>query len=135
MNNKEKGYKKYLDINHKYYILVPLTKQALDDLYDASFLNNEYGTVKDGYTYMEFNEEAFLLMEEYLFNFISDECNLIITMYEEEWAEKETLITIQEITKRMISNSDNELFIELAHKFLNLVNVAIEKERTMVFYF
>lgn len=130
-----KGYTKYLDLSHRYYILTPLTKQALSDLYDANFINSENGKVKEEYSYMEFDEETFLLMEEYLFNFISVECNLIITMYEEEWAEGEMLNDIIKIAERMINNSDNEKFIELAQKFLVLVKIAIEKERVLVFYF
>lgn len=130
-----KGYTKYLDLSHRYYILTPLTKQALSDLYDANFINAENRKVKEEYSYMEFDEETFLLMEEYLFNFISVECNLIITMYEEEWAEGEMLNDILKIAERMINNSDNEKFIELAQKFLVLVKIAIEKERVLVFYF
>ena len=42
-----KGYTKYLDLSHRYYILTPLTKQALSDLSDANFINSENGNYKD----------------------------------------------------------------------------------------
>jgi len=126
---------KYLDLNHSYFILVPKTEYNLNDLYDARFYDEDKDRVKDGYHYMMFNEATFLLMEEYLFNFIDAETGLIITMYEEEWAEVDMLPMLFEITERMINNSDNDEFIKLADEFLELVKKAIDIQMPVVFYF
>ena len=82
--------------------------------------------MRDFYWFMKFHEDKFYLMEKYLFNFIDAECNLLINMYEEEWIEGDNLKKNLEITDRMINNSDNEEFLELAKEFRNLVLKAIE---------
>ena len=136
LNMMGKNYfQEYLDANHSYFILVPQNQGALDDLYDGHFFDEEKGIVRDDFLYMVFDEKDYLLMEEYLFNFVDARCDLIITMYEEEWAEGECLDTIRDITIRMIGNCDNKRFIELANEFKNLILRARELKMPVVFYF
>jgi hypothetical protein len=134
MNNIA-GYHEYLDMNKWYYILVPVNDEASDILSDYAFYDKELDRVKDGFLYMQFHEDKYCLMEEYLFNFIDAECDLMINMYEEEFADQEHLPSILEITERMIDSSDNEEFIELANEFKGLVQKAIDFNTCIGFFF
>jgi hypothetical protein len=118
-----------------YYILVPVNDEASDILSDYAFYDKESDRVKDGFLYMKFHEDKYCLMEEYLFNFIDAECDLMINMYEEEFADQEHLPSILEITERMIDSSDNEEFIELANEFKGLVQKAIDFNTCIGFFF
>ena len=133
--NNISGNEKYLDLNKWYYIVVPMNQTTYDELCDNSFYDNENDCVKEGFLYMRFHEDAYCLMEEYLFNFIDAECDLFINMYEEEFAEKEILPMILEITNKMISSSDNEEFVILANEFRELVEKAILYETCVGFIF
>jgi len=135
MNNNIPGYKEYLDMDKWYYILVPVNAEANDALSDYAFYDKEADKVKDGFLYMKFHEDKYCLMEEYLFNFIDAECDLLINMYEEEFAEQEVLPSILEITDRMIGSSDNEEFIKLANEFKSLVEKAIQFNTCIGFFF
>ncbi len=135
MNNNIPGYKEYLDMDKWYYILVPVNDEANDALSDYAFYDKEADKVKDGFLYMRFHEDKYCLMEEYLFNFIDAECDLLINMYEEEFADQETLPSILEITERMINSSDNEEFIKLANEFKKLVEKAIQYNTCIGFFF
>ena len=134
MENKYE-FKEFLDLKHRYFILVPKDEGALDELYEGQFYDDDNNCVKEHYLHMEFDEKAFLLLEEYLFNFIDAKCDLIITMYEEEWAEPEKLGDILMLTDSMIGNCDNERFIELANRFRKLVIAAQSLNMPVVFYF
>lgn len=134
MNNIA-GYHEYLDMDKWYYILVPVNDEASDILSDYAFYDKESDRVKDGFLYMKFHEDKYCLMEEYLFNFIDAECDLMINMYEEEFADQEHLPSILEITERMIDSSDNEEFIELANEFKGLVQKAIDFNTCIGFFF
>lgn len=124
----------FLDLNHPYLILVPKDDEALALLYDGQiYLKKD--EINNKFEFMKFNEKEYLLLEKYLFNFICAECNLIITMYEEEWVEGDKLYIISQITNQMINNSDNEEFIKLAKEFLKLVKKAIKNNTSLVFYF
>lgn len=135
MNNNIPGYKEYLDMDKWYYILVPVNAEANDALSDYAFYDNEADKVKDGFLYMRFHEDKYCLLEEYLFNFIDAECDLLINMYEEEFADPEVLPSILEITERMIDSSDNEEFIGLANEFKKLVEKAIQYNTCIGFFF
>lgn len=135
MNNNIPGYKEYLDMDKWYYILVPINDEANNSLSDYDFYDKEADKVKEGFLYMQFHEDKYCLLEEYLFNFIDAECDLLINMYEEEFAEQETLPTILGITERMIDSSDNEDFIELANEFKGLVEKAIQFNTCIGFFF
>lgn len=135
MSNNIPGYKEYLDMDKWYYILVPVNDEANDALSDYAFYDKNADKVKDGFLYMRFHEDKYCLMEEYLFNFIDAECNLLINMYEEEFANQEVLPSILEITERMINSSDNEEFIKLASEFKGLVEKAIESNTCIGFFF
>ena len=124
VNSKKLEYVDYLDLNHRYYIVIALRKELEDHLYDCSFTDDK-GDILEGYEGMWFDEKAFLLMEKYLFNFINAECDLLINMYEEEYIDLDQLSKAEEITKCMINNSDNREFIKLANKFLSIVKKAI----------
>ena len=134
MNNIP-GYKEYLDMEKWYYILVPVNDEANDALSDYAFYDREADKVKDGFLYMRFHEDEYCLLEEYLFNFIDAECDLLINMYEEEFADPEVLPSILEITERMINSSDNEEFIRLANEFKGLVEKAIQYNTCIGFFF
>ena len=133
MNNNIPGYKEYLDMEKWYYILVPVNNEANDALSDYAFYDKEADKVKDGFLYMRFHE--YCILEEYLFNFIDAECDLLINMYEEEFADPEVLPSILEITERMIDSSDNEEFISLANEFKVLVEKAIQFNTCIGFFF
>lgn len=135
MSNNIPGYKEYLDMNKWYYILVPVNSEANNALSDYAFYDKDADKVKDGFLYMRFHEDKYCLMEEYLFNFIDAECDLLINMYEEEFADQEVLPSILEITDRMINSSDNEEFIKLASEFKELVEKAIEFNTCIGFFF
>lgn len=135
MSNNIPGYKEYLDMNKWYYILVPVNGEANNALSDYAFYDKDADKVKDGFLYMRFHEDKYCLMEEYLFNFIDAECDLLINMYEEEFADQEVLPSILEITDRMINSSDNEEFIKLASEFKELVEKAIEFNTCIGFFF
>ena len=119
-------YVKYLDLNKWYCVVVPKDQEAYDLMCDYKVWDDEKQDVRDCYYFMKFHEDLYLLMEEYLFNFIDDECDLLINMYEEEWIEGDNLPKALEITDRMINNSDNEEFLKLAKEFRELVKKAIE---------
>ena len=135
MNNNIPGYKEYLDMEKWYYILVPVNNEANDALSDYAFYDKEADKVKDGFLYMRFHEDKYCILEEYLFNFIDAECDLLINMYEEEFADPEVLPSILEITERMIDSSDNEEFISLANEFKVLVEKAIQFNTCIGFFF
>lgn len=134
LNQKVPEYVDYLDLNHRYYIVIALCKELEDQLYDCHFTDNN-GNFLDGYEGMWFDEKSFILMEKYLFNFIDAECDMLINMYEEEYADADKLPKIKEITKRMIYNSDNQDFIQLANKFLAIIEKAISLNTIVGFCF
>ena len=134
-NNNIPKYQKYLDMNKWYYILVPVNSDAYEELDNYSFFDNAKNKVKDGFLYMRFHEDKYCLMEEYLFNFIDAECDLLINMYEEEFIDLDKLPQVLEITDRMISSSDNNEFIELANEFRKLVCKAIEYKTCVGVFF
>ncbi len=126
---------KYLDLNKWYCIVVPKSENAYDEMSNYRIWDEEKGDVRDCYLFMKFHEDTFCLMEKYLFNFINTECGLLINMYEEEWIEEGNLKKTIEITDRMINNSDNDEFIELAIEFKKLVEKAIELNTCVGCYF
>ncbi len=74
-------------------------------------------------------------MEKYLFNFIDAECDLLINMYEEEYAEPGYLPQILEITNRTINSCDNDEVLKLVKEFRALVEKAIELNTVVGFCF
>ncbi len=128
-------YVKYLDLNKWYCVVVPKNEEAYNEMCNYSVWDDEKGDIKDCFFSMKFHEDAFYLMEEYLFNFIDAECNLLINMYEEEWIEDDNLPKALDITNRMINNSDNEEFIRLAEQFRNLIEKAIEHKTCVGCFF
>lgn len=128
-------YVKYLDLNKWYCVVVPKDEKAFDEMCDYNVWDNKKGDVRNGFFYMKFHEDGYYLLEEYLFNFINVECDLLINMYEEEWIEGENLPKVLEITERMINNSDDEEFLKLANEFRNLVEKAIQCQTCMGCFF
>lgn len=133
-NGPVPGYTKYLDLTHRYYIVIPLSKDKEDHLYDCQF-RDENGEIKDGYEGFWFDERLYSLMEKYFFNFIDAECDLIITMYEEEYVFPEKIDSVIDIVKRMMNECDNEEVLELAKKLLNLLERAKELNTVVGFCF
>ena len=74
MNNYIPGYTEYLDLNHRYYIVIALKKELENNIYDCHFFD-EKGEIKEGFDGFWFDEKLYLLLEKYLFNFISAECD------------------------------------------------------------
>lgn len=128
------GQVEYLDLKHRYYIVIALSKDAENHLYDCQFFDEE-GNIKDGYDGFWFNEKMFLLMEKYFFNFIDSECNLLINMYEEEFAFPDVLPQILDIIDRMSNECDNKEVLELAKDFRRIVVKAIELDTAVGFCF
>ena len=134
MDNNIPGFKEYLDLNHRYYIVIALKKEQENSVYDCHFFD-EKGDIKEGFDGFWFDEKLYLLLENYLFFPINKECDLIINMYEEEYAEPDILPHILEITDRMINNCDNEEVLEPAKEFRKLVEKAIELDTVVGFCF
>ncbi len=124
----------YLDLNRLYDVVLPLEDSTEEAMYDYNYCDREHN-IKSGFITMSFHEDDFCILEEYLFNFIGAECDLIITMYEEEFADVEHLPKILETTQRQIKNSDNKRFLELAKEFLAIIEKAIEIRRPIGFFF
>lgn len=133
-NNLVPGQVEFLDLTHPYLVLVPKDEEGLKLLYDG-LIYTEAGEINKKFQYMKMDEKQFLLMEKYLFNFLCVECDLIITMYEEEWADGDKLLNIKNITNKALAISDNVEFKKLANEFLNLVQLSIELKTSLVFYF
>ena len=125
---------KYLDLNHRYYIVIALNKEAENDLFDCHFFDDN-GDIKKDYDGFWFNERMFLLMEEYFFNFIDAECDLLINMYEEEFVFSDKLPQVLSIVNRMIKECDNNEVLELAEKLRNLIEKAIKLDTAVGFCF
>ena len=133
-NNIVPGQVEYLNPKHRYYIVIALKKDLENNIYDCHFFDDN-GDIKDGYQGFWFDERMFLLMEKYLFNFIDAECDLLINMYEEEYAEPGYLPQILEITNRTINSCDNDEVLKLIKEFRTLVEKAIELNTVVGFCF
>ena len=125
---------KYLDLTHEYYILVPLSKEAMDRVYRYEIYGDN-GEISDVFLSMTFYEDTFCYIEPRLFDYINACCNLLLNMYVEEYVETEDLPKVLELTKDLIANSDEECFIAFAKEFQRLVEVAVEKETCIGFCF
>ena len=75
------------------------------------------------------------MMEKCFFSFIDKECNLIITMYEEEFAEPELLPRELDIVDRQMMDCDNDEVLELAKRLRSIVIKAIEVNSPVGFCF
>ncbi len=128
-------YVKYLDLKKWYCVVVPKDAKAYEAMCNYDIWDDEKADVRDCYYFMKFHEDSYVLMEKYLFNFIDAECNLLINMYEEEWIEEDNLSKALEITERMMNNSDDEKFLELAGEFLGLLKKALELKTCVGCYF
>ena len=128
------GQVEYLDLKHRYYIVIALSKEAETHLFDCQFFD-EKGDIKEGYDGFWFDERMFLLMEKYFFNFIDSECDLLINMYEEEFAFSDQLPQIMNIIDRMTNECDNDEVLELAKEFRRIVAKAIEIDTAVGFCF
>lgn len=130
----DRGNVEYLDLLHRYYIVIAISQEYIDHLYDCHFFNDN-GDFMDGYEGFWFDERLFLLMEEYFFIFINEECDLLISMYEEEFVELEMLPKVLEIIDRQMKNCDNDEVLELAKQLRDVVSKAIEVKSPVGFCF
>lgn len=128
------GQVEYLDLKHRYYIVIALSKDKENHLFDCQFYDDN-GDIKEGYEGFWFDEKAYLLMEKYFFNFIDSECDLIINMYEEEFAFPDKLPKIIEIIDRMTNECDDNEILKLAKDFRRIVEKAIKLETAVGFCF
>ncbi len=125
---------KYLDLNHRYYIVIALNKESENSLFDCHFFDDN-GDIKNDYEGFWFDEKMFLLMEEYFFNFIDAECDLLINMYEEEFVFPDKLPQVLSIVNRMMKECDNNEVLELAEKLRFLIEKAIKLDTAVGFCF
>lgn len=128
------GRVEYLNLMHRYYIVIAQGEEYLDHLYDCHFFDDN-GDIMEGYEGFWFNERLFLLMEKYFFIPIDDECNLLINMYEEEYAEPEILPKVLEIVNRQLMNCDNDEAFELGNQLRDVIVKAIEVNSPVGFCF
>ena len=132
----ENGFiREYLDLTHWYRVLVPKTKEAENKLYDDDYFDESNDCIKDEFDYMEFHEDTFCFLENRLFDFINVELGILINMYEDEIIDNNQLDKVLEVTNRMIINSDDSKFIELASEFQELVKKAKEYDTVVGLYF
>ena len=124
----------YLDLNHRYYIVIALNKEAENSLFDCHFFDNQ-GDIKKDYEGFWFDEKMFLLMEEYFFNFIDAECDLLINMYEEEFVFPDKLPHVLSIVNRLMKDCDHDEVLVLAQKLRKLIEKAIELDTAVGFCF
>lgn len=125
---------KFLDLNHRYYIVIALNKEAENSLFDYHFFDDN-GDIKKDYEGFWFDERMYLLMEEYFFNFIDAECDLLINMYEEEFVFSDKLPQVLSVVNKMIKECDNNEVLELAEKLQNLIEKAIKLNTAVGFCF
>ena len=132
-------YVKYLDIKKEYYILVPLNKKALEDLYRYKIYKKhcqeDECIIKDTFKAMIFHEDTYYEMESMLFDYINVECDIIINMYEEAIVENNQLEKVLLLTNSLLESSKDENFIKFATEFKSLVELAIKKKTVIGFYF
>lgn len=116
----------YMDLMHNYYIVVPISKQYEEDLYEYKIF--EDGEIRSCFIKMVFDEKKYNYIEKRLFDFINAKFGLYICMYEEEYIEYEQLKDVKELTENLIKNSGEEEFLQFANEFLKLINFAITHE-------
>ena len=134
LNGTMPQHEKYLDLSHRYYIVIALSKASENSLFDCHFFDDK-GEIKEGYEGFWFNEKMFLLMEEYFFNFIDAECNLLINMYEGEFVFPDKLPQVLSIIDRMMKQCDNDEILELAEKLRAIIKKAINLDTAVGFCF
>ncbi len=122
-----------------YYILVPLTQEAIDDLYRYEIYkencDKREDLIRDSFKAMIFDEETCHFLDDNLFTFINAECDVMIDIYEDETVENDQLETVLELTNSLLESSNDERFIKLATEFKSLVELAINKKTVVGFYF
>lgn len=125
--------REFLDLEHKYMILVPLNEDGLEELYQYNIYKD--GKISENMKAMSFYEDTYSYMEDRLFDFINLVCGSLINMYEEEVIENNQLEKVLDITNKLIHNNDDEHFVEFAKEFKSLIELAIEKKTVVGFYF
>ena len=125
--------REFLDLEHKYMILVPLNEDGLEELYQYNIYKD--GKISENMKAMSFYEDTYSYMEDRLFDFINLVCGSLINMYEEEVIENNQLEKVLDITNKLIHNNDDEHFVEFAKEFKSMIELAIEKKTVVGFYF
>lgn len=123
----------YINLDNNYYILVPISKEYVDDLYQYKIYDSK--GIRPCFKKMVFNEKKYIFIEKRLFDFINEKCDSYICMYEDEVIENDKLQTVKNITESLIQNSDEDEFLEFANEFLELVKYAIEAKVPVGFCF
>ena len=118
-----------LDPEKDYLIIVPLNQIGEDELYRNEIFKDAY--ISNNLQYMVFHEDQYNYMEPRLFDIINIELGTMINMYEEEIVENDQLEALIDIVDLLISNSDDERFLQFANDFKSLLNVA-KKHHTIV---
>ena len=122
-----------------YYILVPLNKKAIDDMYRYDIYKDNCDKreelIKDTFKAMVFDEETYFFLEKNLFTIINAECGVDINIYEDETVENDQLEKLLILTKSLLESSRDEKLIKLLIEFKSLVELAIKKKTVIGFYF
>lgn len=79
-------------------------------------------------------DEYFYLESKKYLDFLNVECDCIIDLYEDEDIPNDKLIKALEITQILIKNSNDEKFIHLANKFVEIFNLAIQSNTYVNIY-
>jgi hypothetical protein len=76
---------------------------------------------------IEFSSDDYRYLEnKKYFDFLNVECNCLIDLYENEDISNEKLPKGLEITRLLIDNTDDERFITLLRKFVDIFELAIK---------
>lgn len=110
-------------------VYIPLNLEGIKEL--ESCVEEETKNLK----IIEFSADDYFYLEsmKYL-DFLNAECDVLIDLYEDEDIPNDKLNNALEITKILKDNSSEERFINLANKFIDIFNLAIESNTYVNIY-
>lgn len=103
-------------------IYIPLNEKGVIECEQAIFENSTENMKVEYFTSEEY---LFLETQKYL-DFLNVECDCLIDLYEEENIINEKLNNALEITKIIKKNTDDEKYIALLNRFIDIFELAIE---------
>jgi len=121
------------DIHHNYYILAPLTPEANERMYQYDIY--EDGNVADCFSCLVLCEREFAILEHRLFDQLNIKFDIMINAYEEEILEHKHLPQAMEVVDLILLQDDNSDFYKLGLKFRCLLNIAMQSNTDVGFYF
>ena len=123
----------YLDLQHEYRILVPQDKYAEELLYRGDIHDSQ--GIRTCFYKMIFHEDDFNYLEDRLFDFMNVKFDILINMYEEEILEADQVEDAIVLTKKIMSEINEEKFTILATELIKLFEKALENSTIVGFYF